>query len=181
MCSQYGISPELMALLKTRISEVEFQKITVENVFPKMYAPVLLLNEYRTMKWGFIESWTKKPLFNARSETILEKESFREYYIKNKCVILATSFYEYDESHIRYEYSLNGQIIYMAGFYKKNDSGEDEYTIITQEAPSRYQYIHNRIPLVLKKEEVELYLKSVDENNWLRPRNPTFKITPKQK
>ena len=46
------------------------------------------------MKWSYSPSWAKKPmnLINARSETLIEKPSFKE---AKRCVIVADGWYEW--------------------------------------------------------------------------------------
>ena len=53
------------------------------------------------VRWGFVPSWAKevqpgKPLINARSETILEKPSFRNAIRRRRCLIPADGFYEWE-------------------------------------------------------------------------------------
>ncbi|KAI3932901.1 hypothetical protein MKX01_031883 [Papaver californicum] len=69
------------------------------NVSPGFYVPETVLH---CMKWGLIPSFTKtteKPdhyrMFNARSESISEKASFRRLLPKNRCVMAVEGFYEW--------------------------------------------------------------------------------------
>ena len=57
----------------------------------------------RTMRWGFIPHWYKKPndgplLINARSETIAEKPAFRAACRERRCLIPADGFYEWTKA-----------------------------------------------------------------------------------
>ncbi len=62
----------------------------------------------RFFRWGLVPRWARDPgigqkLINARSETAPEKPSFRDAFRKRRCVIPATSFYEWREepaSHV---------------------------------------------------------------------------------
>ncbi len=50
--------------------------------------------------WGLIPSWAKdktigNKMFNARTETIDEKPSFRSAFKSRRCIIPATEFYEW--------------------------------------------------------------------------------------
>ncbi|MQL77500.1 hypothetical protein Taro_009910 [Colocasia esculenta] len=54
------------------------------------------------MKWGLVPSFTKKSdkpghyrMFNARSESIAEKASFRQLLPKNRCLVAVEGFYEW--------------------------------------------------------------------------------------
>ena len=45
------------------------------------------------MRWGWKVPWDKKPLVNARSETIAQLAAFKPH-LQNRCLILADGFYE---------------------------------------------------------------------------------------
>ncbi len=51
-------------------------------------------------RWGLVPSWTKEinprfPMINVRSDTILEKPTFKTALIRRRCLIPATGFYEW--------------------------------------------------------------------------------------
>ena len=85
------------------------------------------------MRWGLVPKWSKKPantykIFNARIETILEKPAFKSSMQKNRCVVLADGYYEWDQntSQPYYLYHPKNQIIPMAGLWTKwNQPGRD--------------------------------------------------------
>src|SRR5690606_31039466 len=50
--------------------------------------------------WGLVPSWAKDPsvgsrMFNARSETVAEKPSFRSAFAKRRCLVPANGYYEW--------------------------------------------------------------------------------------
>lgn len=52
------------------------------------------------LRWGLIPFWAKDEsignrMINARSETLAEKKSFKRPYRSQRCLILATGFYEW--------------------------------------------------------------------------------------
>jgi len=131
--------------------------------------------------WGFIPSWAKdesirKNTLNARIETVGEKPSFKNS-LNNRCLILATAFYEWHwndpKGKSKDKYQINCQdeeIFAFAGLYNhwvKPQTGETifTYTMLTTEANELMQYIHNtkqRMPIVLNRN---------DEGAWLDPSN----------
>lgn len=60
-------------------------------------------HELASMRWGLAVMW-KKPLgelpstFNARAETVAEKPMFRSAFKNRRCVIPASSFYEWTDA-----------------------------------------------------------------------------------
>jgi len=59
--------------------------------------------EARQHHWGLIPFWAKDPkigykMINARSETVLEKPSFRNAFKSRRCLIPADGFYEWKRS-----------------------------------------------------------------------------------
>jgi putative SOS response-associated peptidase YedK len=57
-------------------------------------------NEAKLMKWVLVPSWAPdasmgQRMINARSETLLEKPSFRRAVQKRRCLVPANGFYEW--------------------------------------------------------------------------------------
>ena len=127
--------------------------------------------------WGLIPSWCnddsiKKNTLNAKVETLEDKPAFRDV-IQNRCLIIATGYYEWrwndakGKSKQKFEiHSAEEEIFAFAGIYStwKNSSDNNilkTFSIVTTQANPQMEYIHNmkkRMPLMLKKE---------DEKNWL--------------
>jgi len=124
-------------------------------------------------KWGLIPSWSKDPkignrLINARAETLAEKPSFRNAFIRRRCLIPATGFYEWQKQPdgktkipmlIRLS---SGQPFAFAGLWEHWGSPEgdeiESCTIITTEPNSLMATIHNRMPVILPQEHYESWL-----------------------
>ena len=61
----------------------------------------------QSLHWGLIPHWVKdqdqadtirRGTYNARSETVREKPSFRSSIEKNKCLVIANGFYEWKQT-----------------------------------------------------------------------------------
>lgn len=79
------------------------------NTAPTQTVPILLerLDDHGTLhrelhaaRWGLVPSWAKEisvgsKMFNARSETVLEKPSFRAAVTSRRCAIPADGYYEW--------------------------------------------------------------------------------------
>ena len=123
-------------------------------------------------RWGLIPFWAKDPLIgnkliNARAETIIDKPSFRQSLRNRRCLVLSDGFFEWDKSGNKNPYRIileNGDPFSMAGIWDKwkNPEGEmiHSFSIITTMANPLIGKIHDRMPVILKKE---------DESKWLAP------------
>jgi putative SOS response-associated peptidase YedK len=111
-------------------------------------------------------------MINARAETVSEKPSFREAFKKRRCLIVADGFYEWqkvDRKKKPYKFSLkSGQPFGFAGLYETWMSPEKEpihtCTIITTEPNELIQPIHDRMPVIVKKELEDLWIDPGNHN-----------------
>ena len=103
-------------------------------------------------KWGFPGFTNKGVIINARSETALEKKMFRESLLSRRCVIPASGFYEWNKNKEKIYFTSNTQkIMYMAGLYNTFKE-ELRFVILTTNANSSIEDVHNRMPLLLTNE-----------------------------
>lgn len=141
--------------------------------------------EVQVYNWGLIPFWAKTEkaaeeirtkTYNARSESIFNKPSFRSSIKTCRCIVPSTGWFDWrheDGKKIPYFIYLkdllnNDGIFSMAGIHAQwtnPDTGRSVYTfsIITTEANELMSYIHNtnfRMPVILHKE---------DEEKWLYP------------
>ena len=128
--------------------------------------------ELAEMHWGITPPWAKpetfkRPLINARSETIWEKPSFR-YLIKNKrCVIPVSGFFEWKRNGstkrpfvIRVD---SDPFMLLGGIYQISKEGELQHCIVTTQSNSRMSKIHNRQPVILDLDETKTWIDSEDQ------------------
>lgn len=153
------------------------------NVCPGAATPTVHLNRegqptLHTMHWGLVPSFTKpddKPdfwkMFNARCESVAEKPSFRRLLPSKRCLVILEGFYEWKKegkAKQPYYIHLGGEPMVMAGLYDtwKDAAGEvmHTYTILTCESCKRLQWLHDRMPVILKTKEAQQL--------WLDTTNP---------
>lgn len=161
---------DVIKIKEFAITKVEHEFQPRLNVFPKQTIPVIIpgsriLDLYR---WGLIPSWAKdikigNKLANARAETLIEKPSFRDSFIKRRCLVLASGFYEWDKNKHQYLIQLKSQKIFaFAGLWShwKDEKNNiiKSCTIITCEPNKEIQKIHNRMPVILDPEDYDKWL-----------------------
>jgi putative SOS response-associated peptidase YedK len=126
------------------------------------------------MKWGLIPSWVtntenaneiRYKTFNARSESIDNKQSFSDSFRSKRCLIPVKGFFEWQHTRAGkipwYIHSANDDIISFAGLWDtwiESRTGEiiSTFSIITTDANDLMAVIHNskkRMPVILDKTE----------------------------
>lgn len=135
------------------------------DIHPTETAPVISFKHgslfAENKKWGFPGFDSKKVIFNARAESVLEKKLFRDSVLRRRIVIPAAGFYEWNrqKEKVTFKSSLKEQpMLYMAGFYNKYGS-EDRFVILTTGANDSIADVHERMPLLLKYQELEEWIR----------------------
>ncbi len=127
--------------------------------------------ELRLVKWGLIPFWAKDPkiasrLINARSESVADKPAFRSAFKNRPCLVPADGFYEWKNTKGKkqpYYFGLaNGEPLAFAGLWERWKAPEGDIiescTILTTDANELLQPIHDRMPVILKPEDYDLWL-----------------------
>ena len=124
---------------------------------------------YQKANWGF--KTHQRPIINARSETLLTKPTF--IGLKH-CLIMANGYYEWDAAKMKTDIHLKDHsYLYMAGLYRYQKD-RYEYTIVTTKANSSVDQIHDRMPLILTKEEAERWVREQETEQLLNVIPPSL-------
>lgn len=118
------------------------------------------------MRWGLIPSWAKdatigNKLANARGETVAEKPSFRSAFKSRRCLIPASGFYEWKTVNgVKYPWYISlksGDPMAFAGLWEtwhpKEGETIESCCIITTDANSLMEPIHDRMPIILDQDQ----------------------------
>lgn len=173
MCGRYAFAPtkkQIKAQLDAFELPEDFQNLF--NIAPTNHAWVRTLQSGRRlvkMQWGLVPSWSKEvknngKLFNARSEEIELKPSFKQAIQQRRCLIPADSFYEWRKGPGReklpYRILLhNGALMWMAGIWElwqRDTQAILSFSILTTSPNEEMQSLHNRMPLILTEPEQQL-------------------------
>ena len=105
-------------------------------------------------RWGLPDSYHTRTIINARAETALEKRMFRDSVASRRLAVPAARFYEWDREKQKVAFYRKGRpALYMAGFYSPGEDGWN-FCILTTEANSSVGGVHDRMPLVIEREQV---------------------------
>jgi putative SOS response-associated peptidase YedK len=152
MCSQFQINSttEKVALKFNVLASHNKHSLTIGKplVRPTDTTPVITeTNTITSLKWGLQTGWGSKLIINARAETLLKKAFFNPL-VNNRCIIPATSYYEWrkaGKSKIKTEIKLDKKNIFgFAGLHNNKN-----FTIITCAPHDSIKHIHNRMPVIL--------------------------------
>ena len=114
------------------------------------------------MNWGFASPVDKGVLANARAESVKEKYSFSDSFMKRRCVIPTSGFYEWNTHKARFKfYREDEEPVMLAGIYRV-ESGISKFTVLTREAAGSMIGIHDRMPVILTGEEIHQWIRDDD-------------------
>lgn len=110
---------------------------------------VLPGNRGVALPWGLPAPWDGKPLINARSETLSEKQTFRPV-LEYRCLVPATAYFEWRKAGSA---KLKNRIMRQDGepFAFAGLTDGERFTIITCAPGPDVEAIHSRMPVILPK------------------------------
>lgn len=132
-------------------------------------------------RWGLVPSWAKdlsigNRMINARAEGVVDKPSFRNAFARRRCIVPADGFFEWThdpndkKKQPYYIHRADGEPYAFAGLWevwRPKDAGPEEppvqtCTIITTIANDKMSELHDRMPVILDRD---------DWSSWLSPQN----------
>ena len=110
-------------------------------------------------RWGFVGTGKGSPLLiNARAETVASRPSFRSAFSNNRCLVPADGFYEWsgkgEARRPTWFHRSDGRLLLLAGLY--DPSGR--FTVLTTTANALVSRLHDRMPVILTPEVVDVWL-----------------------
>ena len=203
MCGRYVMAKAIGDLVAEAEAEADANLELRQswNIAPTTDVPIVLERliegathrQVHVAKWGLVPGWAKDPAvgvraFNARSETVLEKPTFRAAIKARRCAVPAEGYYEWlagDTPKARkrpfYVHPADGSLIFFAGIYEwwkdpqKEDGDPDQWllstSILTCPSPpadsgtpvlGELHGLHDRLPIPLSRDALA---------EWLDPEN----------
>lgn len=132
------------------------------NLRPSMKALVVTRNSPNSgnyLTFGIKAPWDENHLLiNAKSETVSQLRTFKKMFIEQRCLVPASFFYEWQkhEDGTKTPFCIkvkNNNAISFAGLHTK-----DGFVILTTKPNKLMESIHNRMPVILRKEDEEIWL-----------------------
>lgn len=168
MCGRYVLySDKEQAEIREIIEEVNRKHnfvVKKGDVYPSNLAPVYAPTpdqngkSLEVMKWGYEVSFRKGLLINARSETILEKKTFKKDFLERRCIVPASGFYEWDKEKNKYIFQAqDDEALYIGGVFREHENAS-EYVILTKAPVEPVVAIHDRMPVIIPHSKAEEWL-----------------------
>lgn len=187
MCGRFTLFAPYFEIIERFDIGVAFQEseyFPSYNIAPSQQVVAIIndgkKNRLGHLRWGLIPSWSKDEktgykMINARAETVSEKPSFRNAFKKKRCLIPADSFYEWqkvDDGKVPLRIKLKSDELFaIAGLWESWVSTDGSIihscTAITTVPNELIKPIHNRMPVILKREH---------EAAWLDPKNEDIEL-----
>lgn len=136
------------------------------------------LNKFR---WGLVPFWAKDEsmgykMINARAETLSERKTYKPLIKNKRCAIVSNGFYEWrreGNQKIPYYIKLkNDNPFTFAGLYDIwTDDDENKLiscTIITTNPNEKVSQIHDRMPVMLEKEDTLKWIRSENSFDYVK-------------
>ncbi|WP_449372987.1 SOS response-associated peptidase [Arthrobacter psychrolactophilus] len=195
MCGRYVMARavgDLVAELEAE-AEASMELRASYNVAPTTDVPIVLERiiegvphrQIHVATWGLVPGWAKDPAvgvraFNARSETVQEKPTFRAAFKARRCGVPVQGYYEWKKSpdgktkQPYFVHSADGSLITFAGLYEwwkdpaQADGSPEQWllscTILTMPSPPEGELatLHDRLPVPLSPAALA---------EWLNPEN----------
>jgi putative SOS response-associated peptidase YedK len=179
MCGRFGFAkPKEQIKKRFNVERVPENLPFLFNIAPSQIAPVILNkfpNEVALCKFGLVPSWSKEStssysMINARSETVMEKPTYKRLIKSKRCLVISDGFYEWKklvDKKIPYRFFLkNEEPFAFAGIWDHWGEGENEFfsfSILTCKPNQIVAQAHDRMPCILDPE---------DESKWLQDDTP---------
>jgi putative SOS response-associated peptidase YedK len=179
MCGRYSLVPAENIAARFDAQQDQLSLLPRYNIAPSQSLPVVVRNSPNRlveMQWGLITSWSKEPraqfsTINARAETIAKSPVFRGPFKSQRCLVPASGFYEWQRtSNGKQPFCIrlkDNDLFAFAGLYDIwHDTAGNElysYTVITTVPNGLVAPIHNRMPVILRRDDEDVWLDKATE------------------
>jgi putative SOS response-associated peptidase YedK len=184
VCGRYAITlpPDAIQNLFGTLNPVpnfppRFNAAPTDNLPVVRFDPARRIRSLDLLRWGLVPRWAPDlsagaKAINCRSETAAQKPSFRDAYVRRRCLVPVTAFYEWRrDGTARTPFAIgpaDGGTMALAGLW---DGWRDPvsgavtrtFTILTTTAARALAPLHDRMPVILVPQDWPLWLGETDQ------------------
>lgn len=174
MCGQLFIQEDLMVAYNIEQLQTLFRPsdelVITQNID---------LKETSLARWGWLHDSSQQLILFARLENIQQSRLFSDAYQNQRCIVLASGYYEWDQSRIKQKIvNKDHEPLYIAAVYNEN---QDRVALITHESQPSIAWVHHRQPMILNESEAKEYLNHPIKNlDFLRNQDLVVESTMRQ-
>ncbi|BFM15584.1 SOS response-associated peptidase [Maricurvus nonylphenolicus] len=173
MCGRFNIigGPAINKLMADVMGDAAAPTLATQlNVAPTESVPVVLQNqgnkELHLARWWLTPSWSSGPdtkfsMFNARAEGLESSRAYKGPFHHQRCILPVSSYIEWQKTASGkqpIEIYREDEAIAFAGLW---DVWNDELlscSVVTTAASESMAPIHNRMPVMLDQQGIDLWL-----------------------
>lgn len=198
MCGRYYRLGDKQALAEhfraQPVDEGAFASVPAYNIAPSTLQPVIRQSretdarEIVPMRWGLVGHNSagpdpKRSTFNARSETVEKSPLWRSPFLRRRCLVPLSGFYEWRKpERTAFRFSVQETSLFaLAGLWDawKNpadDTWLQSFAVLTTSANELMAPVHDRMPVILRQQDYGRWLSRDDAQrpptDLLRPFDP---------
>jgi putative SOS response-associated peptidase YedK len=177
MCGRYRLAKKKQILAETFDTENEVDWSPRYNIAPGQDVVVIRQDAGQPkrlislMRWGLVPAWAKDvkagyKMINARAESVADTPAFRDPFRSRRCLVPADGFYEWSKGGKQktpFLFSMADDSPFaFAGVWdrwkKPDKTWVETCSIVTTSANALLSGIHDRMPVILKSENYDLWL-----------------------
>lgn len=187
MCGRYTLRTRPQAIVEHFGAELatEEEFLPRYNIAPTQQVPMVRERSSGSRvlvlaRWGLIPSWapaSRGGQINARAETVHSTPMFRLAFQRRRCLVPADGYYEWltrADSRRKQPFHLrlaDDRLLAFAGVWERWQRGServDSLAIITSAACEAVRNIHDRMPVILARNDYSSWLSRVSPEEELR-------------
>ena len=160
MCTRFYVEPASYQSLITRAQRIQL----ANDIMVKLGKPLTMCGEMRP---------TDAPVVNCRLETADKKEMWKDSWFRRCCVIPCSWYFEWEHfrspdgkrSKVGDKYLIQpkgADTTLLAGFYRIEERKGLQvpvFSVLTRDATEELRAIHDRMPLILRREDVSAWIR----------------------
>jgi putative SOS response-associated peptidase YedK len=175
MCGRFYLIAKAAEIRRLFHLDEAFEIVPHYSIAPTQSSPIIIAagrgRRVIMARWGLVPSWARdlslgSQMVNAPAEEIDEKSAFRTPFSKQRCLVPASGFYEWQARAARKQpYRIApraGALFAFAGLWDRwapeNAEPIDSFTIITTRANRLMSEVHPRMPVIIATTDYQRWL-----------------------
>jgi putative SOS response-associated peptidase YedK len=171
LCGAFGVTTAENIIDRFNLSDPFGRWEGSYNIRPMQQAPLITKNsplKGHLATFGFIPSWSKeaKPKLqpiNAKAENVAIPGFFKAAFLHTRCLLPAEFYYEWQKMKQPYTFKVKEEKVFsFAGIYSEREDAEKKkhytFAIITTKPNKVAAEVHDRMPVILHREDEETWL-----------------------